>query len=68
VFHWVEGKKLPLESGLDEWKEYMRITGKAPGDRYAMLEFVRDNSVDQFFDDAATLKMLLNQGDGPYGC
>jgi len=62
VFHWIEGKRLPLEAGLHEWEEYMKVIRQAPGDRYAMLEFVKDNSVEQFFDDAETLKRLLSRG------
>lgn len=59
VFHWVDGKKLPLESGAEEWEQYIEIIRQAPGERYAMLEFVRDNSVEQFFEDAITLKKLI---------
>ena len=60
VFHWGNGEKFPLAQGLNEWKQYMDVIKKAEGDRYAMLEFVRDNSIEQFFDDAATLKEIIS--------
>ena len=60
VFHWENGQKLPLSKGFGEWKQYMDVIKTAEGDRYALLEFVRDNSIEQFFDDADTLKQLIS--------
>ncbi len=60
VFHWENGVRLPLASGMKNWKEYMNVIHTAPGDRYAMLEFIRDNDPLQFLNDAACLKEILN--------
>ncbi len=63
VFHWEfpDGKKdkRPLQDGAEHWREYLQLAGRAAGDRFAMLEFVRDDSIGQFLDDAATLNELL---------
>lgn len=48
----------PLADGFTEWSAYLaraRTTGR---DHCALLEFVRDNSVEQFQADAATLVQL----------
>lgn len=60
VFHWMDGNRLPLEDGTDEWKEYMEIIKSVEGSRYAMIEFVRDNSPQQFIDDANCLKKIIS--------
>jgi len=52
VFQWSDGLRLSLSSGFAEWTQYLR------GD-WALLEFVRDDSPEQFLEDAATLKELL---------
>jgi hypothetical protein len=59
VFHWVNGKRLPLAEGIHEWIPYMETARNAQGNRYAMLEFVCDNTVEQFLEDAAELIKLL---------
>jgi hypothetical protein len=37
----------------------MSVIQQADADRYAMLEFVKDNSIENFFQDAKILKRLL---------
>ncbi len=52
--------RLPLSDGVSEWIKYFEIVGKCSGDRCAMIEFVKNDSPEQFMDDAATLAGMLN--------
>jgi len=61
VFHCMNGSRLALEDGADEWKEYMEIIKSVEGSRFAMVEFVRDNSPQQFINDANCLKRMINK-------
>jgi 3-dehydroshikimate dehydratase len=67
VFHWYPDQlhRLPLVDGQDHWLKYLKeavaqsaIDGET---RYAALEFVRDDSVDQFQQDAAALRGWLER-------
>ena len=49
----------PLAEAKEPWRRYLRIAAAAPGDRFALLEFVKGNTPEQFLQDAATLKELL---------
>lgn len=60
VYQWDDMKKLPLSEGIEEWQNYFSYVRSLSGFRYAMLEFVKDDSTDQFLEDAATLKSLLS--------
>ncbi|MCU6796233.1 sugar phosphate isomerase/epimerase [Paenibacillus sp. WQ 127069] len=59
VFQWEPGVRKPLADGLEEWRDYVSIVREAPGHRYAMLEFVRDNDPQQFLADAVVLKQVI---------
>ncbi len=71
VFHWrlSEGghDQRPLAEGEGEWLEYLRLASSAPvrsqtggaDERWALLEFVRGESPEQFLEDAATLRRWL---------
>ncbi len=59
VFHWSPGtERRPLVEGRERWRRYLHAAA-APGVHVAMLEFVRDDSEDQFMQDAAVLKELI---------
>jgi sugar phosphate isomerase/epimerase len=69
VFHWWPDHRhrWPLARGQRRWREYVRAVAAAVnGDgrngqsRTASIEFVVGDSVEQFRDDAATLKRLVN--------
>jgi 3-dehydroshikimate dehydratase len=60
AFHWVNREKLELAKGENEWRRYLEEISKVPGDRYVMLEFVRNDSPEQFIEDAQTLKRLVD--------
>ncbi len=57
VFQWAAaGERLPLSQGEAEWAVYLDYAAKVSGDRYCILEFVREDSPKQFLEDAAALK------------
>jgi 3-dehydroshikimate dehydratase len=60
VFQWrTPQDRQPLAEGVGRWTEFLRQAAAAPGDRYAMLEFVQDDAPENFLRDAATLKTWL---------
>jgi sugar phosphate isomerase/epimerase len=61
VFHWDGGRRCALAEGQDNWRQYLPEIEAAGGDRFAMLEFVRDDEPAAFAEDAATLKQWLAQ-------
>lgn len=60
VFQWratANGReRLALDEGAGEWSKYFDVIKAQVGERYALLEFVRDDDPGQFLRDAATLK------------
>ncbi len=58
TFTWYGRERRALSDGYDRWKEYFELvnTWKI---RYCMLEFIKDNSIEGFYKDAAVLKELL---------
>lgn len=62
VFHWTidpdSGKRIrnPLEKGLNEWQEYIKILNKSPKEHYLLLEFVVNDSILQLLEDSAVLR------------
>ena len=46
--------------GEDAWLRYVERAAKTGRTHYALMEFVRDQSREQFLQDAATLKQLVN--------
>ncbi len=59
VYHWLGRDRRPLEEGRGPWLSYLREASKAPGQRFASLEFVKDDDPAQFLQDAAVLKEML---------
>jgi len=63
VFHWGPGgfqDRKPLLDGTENWKAYIDILRQAEGERYYILEFIKDDSPEQVREDAKVLKSLLN--------
>ena len=68
VFHWIFhpmrggwGENIdrrPLEEGADEWNKYLSVD-LPPGGHFALMEFVRNDDLEQFIKDAAALKSWL---------
>lgn len=51
----------PLTDGSERWASYFQLAHSAAGDRFALLEFVRDDSPQQAAADARTLVALCRQ-------
>ena len=65
VFYWkFEGQnrdQRPLAEGADIWMKYLAELRRGGSRRYAMLEFVRGETDEQFLADAATLREWVKQ-------
>ncbi len=66
VFHWwpTAADRLPLARGESRWRRYLAAAGAQPGPdglRFASLEFVAEDSVEQFRTDARTLRRWLSE-------
>ncbi len=62
-FHWGKAgfkERHPLLDGTSDWKAYLEPIRALEGDRYVILEFVKDNSPEQFLEDASVLRSLLS--------
>ena len=60
VFHWDIIDRLRLVEGKEEWSTYLNLLKTEEQTRYLLLEFVIDDSKQQFFEDAKTLKELVS--------
>ena len=62
VFHWLPATvRQPLSAGHEVWRTYIDIVKSIPGDRYALIEFVKDDQPAQFMQDAAILLSWLKE-------
>jgi 3-dehydroshikimate dehydratase len=65
VYQWVYENdqyiRFPLIDGFQYWKEYFDIVKTTNKDLYAMLEFIKDDSLEQLKKDADTLNKLINE-------
>jgi sugar phosphate isomerase/epimerase len=64
VFHWIqdsagEHSRQPLSGAATDWRSLLVTLSELDGDRFALLEFVRNDDPQQFLADARTLKGLL---------
>ena len=65
VFNWSKGPdggsvRHPLCEAGEEWGLYLQEIVRTGRDHVALLEFVRDNSVANFEEDASTLRELVS--------
>ncbi|MFA5688292.1 MAG: sugar phosphate isomerase/epimerase family protein [Kiritimatiellales bacterium] len=63
VYHWdnpPEYSRFPLESGEAFWPACFQAADEPGTERFAFIEFVRNDDVGQFRSDAAVLKKWLN--------
>lgn len=59
VYHCdIVGECRPLAEGADDWRAYFDCASQDGADRFATLEFVKDNSEEQFLLDATSLLAL----------
>jgi 3-dehydroshikimate dehydratase len=64
VFQWTPGEdaktvRHPLADGKEEWTQYLKAATPIDEERYALLEFVKDDTPEQLFEDADTLSEML---------
>lgn len=61
VFHWGEGyhDRFPLAEGRERWIRYFELLQADPKPRWALMEFVKDDSLEQYYKDAASLHEIL---------
>lgn len=62
VYYWLNGKRRPFAEGTDEWRQYLSHVNPAET-RYGLLEFVLNDTMEQFLADAADWKALLQSTD-----
>lgn len=60
IYYWREGVRRPLAEGLGEWRRYLAHVDRGK-DRFGLLEFVMDDSEEQFLEDAGNLRRLLEE-------
>lgn len=58
IFHWDQSGRRPLSEGKEEWQGYFDAL-QPNYEGWALLEFVKDDSTEQFLKDAETLKNWL---------
>ena len=60
VFTWGSNhERFHLAHGSEPWRQYLQKIAPVPGDRFALLEFLKDDDPQQFLADAQTLKQWL---------
>ncbi len=61
VFHWGQSieDRQPLTKGIHDWEHYLSQAQQPGKDRHALLEFVPGDSLESFYREASTLKLLL---------
>jgi sugar phosphate isomerase/epimerase len=60
VFRWYPAQeRWPLADGAQDWAHYLKPVAAMQGEHHALIEFVKDDSPEQFLHDAATLKQWL---------
>ncbi|MGI6438097.1 MAG: sugar phosphate isomerase/epimerase family protein [Sphaerochaeta sp.] len=62
TYYWDERGRCPLSEGEKHWKEYFDVL-KEDQIFYALLEFVKENSINQLEEDARTLRMWIDSYD-----
>ena len=62
VFQWLpeDYTRCPLSDGKEKWAKYFNKISNMKKDVYAIFEFVKDDSPEQFLTDAETLKRIIN--------
>lgn len=61
VFTWDSSRCYPLAEGESKWRHYIDIIQSFGGSHHMLLEFVKDDSAEQFLRDADTLKRWIAQ-------
>lgn len=63
IFEWnKEGYRYSLKHGEERWTEFLEIIKNSSAEPYLIMEFVKDDSKQQFAEDVKTLKQMLGTG------
>ncbi len=61
VFYWTdspERERHPIKEAKADLIKYLKVAAEAKEDKYALIEFVKGDEIEQFFDDAEVLKEI----------
>jgi len=58
VYHQIFYNRFPLNEAGNLWKDYLKKAGTLSGNHFAMLEFVKNDSVEQFLEDSRLLREM----------
>jgi len=64
VFHWGKGAfqdRYPLKDGIARWSSYFELLQADTKPRWALMEFVKDDALAQYHDDARVLRGMLRE-------
>lgn len=59
VFSWIGIEREPLVNQKENWINYIKEINKDGSDRYYILEFVKDDSIEQFEADVKVLNQII---------
>ena len=59
VYYWEGRERMALEAGIKNWIPLAQKIASLPKGRYAMIEFVRNDTEEQFYEDAKALKKIF---------
>lgn len=60
IYYWEEGVRRPLKDGVQEWLGYLGHVDLEKR-RFGLLEFVMNNTKEQFLEDASALHRILKE-------
>src|SRR5205807_7064 len=64
VFHWIGRERAPLAEAKARWRGVLDLLAADPRRFGLLLEFVRDDSPEQFLEDAAALRAWIPERGG----
>jgi sugar phosphate isomerase/epimerase len=61
IFSWkpTSSERLPLAAGAERWSDYLQVVRSSGRNHHVLMEFVRDDSPENFLQDAAVLHQWL---------
>ncbi|MBX7256761.1 MAG: sugar phosphate isomerase/epimerase [Candidatus Hydrogenedentes bacterium] len=61
VFHWLDGRRWPLEEGEYDWERYITTVASTKRNHMALMEFVQDDLPANLIRDVNFLKGIINK-------
>ena len=59
TYYWDDRVRRPLAEGKESWKGYLNAVDREE-DHYLLMEFIMNDSIEQFLEDAAVLNSWIN--------